>query len=205
MWVQGGQIRLEEALMRDFDEPARAAGPGVVVEGPPDAPTVVVIDPAGAASHGEIPATWRELTDHLRVVWLRTPAAPDWASVLDKVLTRHEGDRATIDLVTSGPLAGQVVKLAERHRSLIRAVLLADPEVTRAVEGLDVRTVAISHDDRLQAPLPLGHPDVVVAVVRELLALDTDHEMEPPRKSGASLVWQAVHAVWESLAQRASK
>lgn len=187
--------------MRDFGEPARASGPGVVVEGPPDAPTVLVIDPAGAASHGEIPATWRELTDHLRVVWLRAPAAPDWLSTMDRVLTRHHGDRATIDVVTSGPLAGQVLDLASRHRSLVRSLLLVDPETGRKVEGLDVRVIAVTDE----GPAPIGHPDVVVAVVRELLSLDSDRDMEPPRKSGASLVWQAVHAVWESLAQRSPK
>lgn len=181
--------------MREFDEPARATGPGVVVEGPPDAPTVLVIDPAGAASHGEIPATWRELTEHLRIVWLRVPAAPDWLAVMNRVLTRHHGDRATIDVVTSGPLAADVLGLAAQHESLVRAVLLVDPEVAGAVDGLDVRVIRISAD----GPGPIGHPEVVDAVVRELLALDSDIE---PRRSGASLVWQAVHAVWQSLGSR---
>lgn len=183
--------------MREFDEPTRASGPGVVVEGPPDAPTVLVIDPAGAGSHGEIPATWRELAEHLRVVWLRTPAAPAWKSTMDKVLLRHHKDKATIDVVSSGPIAGEVVDLASRHRELIRAVLLVDPE--REVSSPAVRI--INGDG--PKPLPLGHPDVVVAVVRELLALDTGEDLQP-RPSGASLVWQAVYAVWESLAQRAS-
>ncbi|GLZ30032.1 hypothetical protein Lesp02_22220 [Lentzea sp. NBRC 105346] len=187
--------------MRDFDEPQRAAGPGVVVEGPPHAPTVLVIDPAGAGSHGEIPATWRELTEHLRVVWLRAPAAPAWVSTMDEVLTRHRRDKASLDIVTSGPIAAEVLSLASRHRELIRAVLLVDPEVPDlSAEGVDVRVVA-AHGD--ESPLPLGHPDVVIAVVRSLLALDEGEDLEP-RRSGASLVWQAVYAVWESLAQRAS-
>jgi hypothetical protein len=157
--------------MRDFDQPARATGPGVVADGPTGAPTVLVIDPAGEAVHDEIPATWRELTDRLRIVWLRVPAAPEWKSTVDKVLGMHENDdtRTVLDVVTSGPVAGDVVDVVRQHESLVRSVLLVDPEVE--VDEPFARVVMRSHDapdDRIPAPLPLGHPDVVFSVVAAL-------------------------------------
>jgi len=157
--------------MRDFDQPARTTGPGVVVDGPAGAATVLVIDPAGGAVHDGIPATWRELTDRLRIVWLRVPAAPEWKSTVDTVLGRHRNDatRTVLDVVTSGPMAADVIDLVRGHESLVRSVLLVDPEIE--VDEPFARVVVRSHDapdDRIAAPLPLGHPDVVFAVVSAL-------------------------------------
>jgi hypothetical protein len=156
--------------MRDFNEPARATGPGVVADGPAGAATVLVIDPAGEASHDEIPATWRELAGQLRVVWLRVPAAPGWKSTVDKVLTMHRDDtRTVLDVVTSGPVAADVIDLVRGHEDLVRSVLLVDPEVE--TDSPFARVVVRSHDapdDRIPAPLPLGHPDVVSGVIKAL-------------------------------------
>ncbi|WP_434439110.1 hypothetical protein [Lentzea sp. E54] len=156
--------------MRDFDQPSRAAGPGVVADGPTGAPTVLVIDPAGEAVHNEIPATWRDLTDRMRIVWLRVPAAPSWKSTVDAVLTRHRDDvKPVLDVVTSGPIAAEVVDLVRQHEDLVRSVLLVDPEVE--VDDPFAQVVVRSHDspdDRIAAPLPLGHPDVVFGVVEAL-------------------------------------
>ncbi|MFC3891497.1 hypothetical protein ACFOWZ_08410 [Lentzea rhizosphaerae] len=156
--------------MRDFDEPARATGPGVVADGPAGSPTILVIDPAGEAVHDEIPATWRELTDRMRIVWLRVPAAPGWQSTVDTVLTRHQDEtQPVLDVVSSGPIAADVIDLVRRHEDLVRSVLLVDPEVD--VDEPFARVVARSHatpDDRVPAPLPLGHPDVVFSVVEAL-------------------------------------
>ena len=44
-------------------EPVRSEGPAVVTAGDPSGPKVIVLDPAGAAKHGELPATWRPLTE----------------------------------------------------------------------------------------------------------------------------------------------
>ncbi len=153
--------------MRDFDEPARATGPGVVVDGPAGAPTILVIDPAGEAPHDSIPATWRSLTDTLRIVWLRVPAAPGWQSTVDKVLAAHHDDTAPVrlDVVCSGPIAADVVDLVRRHEHLVNSVLLVDPETD--VSAPFAKVIARSRDsadDRIPAPLPLGHPDVVAAV-----------------------------------------
>ncbi|MET8757688.1 hypothetical protein [Lentzea sp. NPDC004782] len=156
--------------MRDFTQPARATGPGVVSDGRLGTSTVLVIDPAGEASHDEIPATWRPLADRMRIVWLRVPAAPTWKSTVDKVLTRHRDDTSTVlDVVTSGPVAADVVDLVRSHSDLVRSVLLVDPEVE--VDEPFARVVVRSHDtpdDRIPAPLPLGHPDVVSGVVSAL-------------------------------------
>ncbi|GAB2833788.1 hypothetical protein [Lentzea nigeriaca] len=161
--------------MRDFTQPARATGPGVVADGPAGAATVLVIDPAGEASHDEIPATWRELADRLRIVWLRVPAAPEWKSTVDKVLDKHRDDpRTVLHVVTSGPVAADVIDLVRHHEDLVRSVLLVDPEVE--VHEPFAHVVVRSHggpDDRIPAPLPLGHPDVVFNVVKALNTLSS--------------------------------
>jgi hypothetical protein len=149
--------------MRDFTEPARAAGPGVVANGPAGVATILVIDPAGEALHDEIPATWRPLADTVRVVWLRVPAAPTWKSTVDKVLTVHRDDTSTLlDVVTSGPLAAEVADLVSAHPDLVRSLLVVDPEADVPA----ARVIARSEDT--PPPLPLGHPAVVAAVVEAL-------------------------------------
>lgn len=156
--------------MRDFSQPARATGPGVVADGPAGAATVLVIDPAGEALHDEIPATWRALADRMRIVWLRVPAAPSWKSTVDRVLSMHRDDtRTVLDVVTSGPIAADVLDLVRGHEDLVRSVLLVDPECD--VDPSAARVIVRSHDapdDRIAAPLPLGHPDVVSGVVKAL-------------------------------------
>ncbi|WP_394615782.1 hypothetical protein JNUCC0626_39615 [Lentzea sp. JNUCC 0626] len=151
--------------MRDFDEPSRATGPGVVADGPAGAATVLVIDPAGEALHDEIPATWRPLSETVRIVWLRVPAAPGWKSTVDTVLTRHRDDtRTVLDVVTSGPIAADVLDLVASHPDLVRSVLVVDPEVP--VEATFAQV--IPHTASAVSPLPLGHPDVVSGVVAAL-------------------------------------
>ncbi|MEU0881948.1 hypothetical protein ABZ345_25325 [Lentzea sp. NPDC005914] len=149
--------------MRDFTQPARATGPGVVADGPAGAATILVIDPAGEALHDEIPATWRPLAETLRIVWLRVPAAPSWKSTVDKVLTMHRDDTSTLlDVVTSGPLAADVIDLVRDHSDLVRSVLLVDPEA----DFPSARVIARSQSS--PAPLPLGHPDVVAGLLDAL-------------------------------------
>ncbi|HEX7309204.1 hypothetical protein [Lentzea sp.] len=133
-----------------------------------------MIDPAGEALHDGIPATWRDLTDRLRVVWLRVPAAPGWQSTVDAVLTKHsDEEHPVLDVVSSGPIASDVLDLVRRHEDLVRSVLLVDPEVT--VDESFAHTIVRSHkspDDRIPPPLPLGHPDVVFNVVKTLNTFD---------------------------------
>jgi hypothetical protein len=94
---------------------------------------------------------------------------------VDKVLTMHRDDTSTmLDVVTSGPLAADVIDLVREHSDLVRSVLLVDPEVD--VDFPLARVVVRSHqapDNRIPAPLPLGHPDVVASVVKALGDLTT--------------------------------
>jgi hypothetical protein len=169
-------------------DPVRAEGPETVIEGEPGSPLVIVLDPAGAAKHGELPATWRPFTYQRRIVWCRLPT--DGALTrADEILGGEAGSGPVTDVVASGPFAGTALRLAERHADTVRALLLADPAADRSHEadlaeeadedwerrnaerigaleakGLTVRVIAHSSGsefDRLPAPLPLGHSNVV--------------------------------------------
>ena len=182
--------------MADQVAARRARGPELVVAGPADRPVLLVLDPSGAALHGELPATWRDLTGGLRVVWCRLPAVsepwPDLLTVLDDV-----GRAGPVDVLAAGPAATAALDLARAHPQRVRSLLLVDPEsgavpVPAAAEpmsfalwqerseharaelataGVTVRVVARStgdERDRVPPPLPLGHPDVVAQVARAL-------------------------------------
>jgi hypothetical protein len=181
--------------MSDVDL-SRSAGPSAVWAGPKDAPAVVVLDPAGVGRHGDLPATWRPLTEHLQVLWCRLPAADGpWREVSD-VLAEFEGRDVPVHLLTSGPAAASALYLAHRYRAFVRSVLLVDPE-----EGPD-RTTGHAADVRVisRRPVPLGHPDVVVEVVRVLLELDAGARSADPTPVLPSLIGDAATALRESVA-----
>jgi hypothetical protein len=107
-----------------MSDPLHAAGPRVVTAGEPGDPTLVVLDPAGAASHDALPASWRPLAEHRRILWCRLPV--DGAlSEADEVLADTAG--LEIDVVASGPYAEEALRLAARHPGAARHVLLVDP------------------------------------------------------------------------------
>ncbi|MEO6082101.1 MAG: hypothetical protein ABIQ18_03255 [Umezawaea sp.] len=181
--------------MSDVDL-TRSAGPSAMWAGPKDAPAVVVLDPAGVGRHGDLPATWRPLVEYLQVLWCRLPAADGpWREVSD-VLAEFDGRGVPVHLLTSGPAAASALYLADRYRGLVRSVLLVDPE-----DGPD-RTTGLAADVRVIAtrPLPLGHPDVVVEVVRVLLELDDGDHSPPQRPAMTSLLGDAATALRESVA-----
>jgi len=182
--------------MNHSPDPVRAEGPAAVIEGTPDGPTVLVLDPTGSAKHDELPATWRDKTAWWRIVWCRLPA--DGAlTQADDVLSDPPG--RTLHVVASGPVADGALRLAERHAGTVRSVLLVDPGAegfvppgsgeaadqvwandhrdridALASDGVEVRVVAHSTggaDDRVPAPLPLGHPEVVAGVERAVSEL----------------------------------
>ncbi|MQA09809.1 MAG: hypothetical protein GEU98_14910 [Pseudonocardiaceae bacterium] len=189
--------------MRDLTaDPQRAEGPPVVWEGSANARAVVVLDPSGAAKHDELPATWRSLAERQQVVWCRTPASGSLADA-DEVLGRLTARDAVVDVVASGPIAENAMALVGQHRGHVRSLLLVDPgaehehvssagarsadaawtrRVSRRWEDLDadgVRVRVVAHSepterDRIEPPLPLGHPDVVSAVADALEALESD-------------------------------
>ncbi|MEV6828570.1 hypothetical protein [Amycolatopsis sp. NPDC051102] len=171
--------------------PARSEGPSVVTAGDASGPKVVVLDPAGAAKHDELPATWRPVADERAVIWCRVPAGGALTEADDILGDASPGD-PDIAVVASGPFAAEALQLVERHPGAATHLLLVDPAsdaflpsgdasaandawltehddvVTKLREaGTEVRVVASSSDrpdDRVPPPLPLGHPDVVTAV-----------------------------------------
>lgn len=172
-------------------EPARSEGPSVVTAGDASGPKVIVLDPAGAGKHDELPATWRPLTEKRAIFWCRVPAGGALTEA-DDVLGDAGPDDPQIAIVASGPFAAEALQLAERHSGAASHLLLVDPAsdaflpsgdaakaneawlaehedvVTKLREaGTQVRVVASSTDgpeDRVPPPLPLGHPTVVAAV-----------------------------------------
>lgn len=172
-------------------DPARAAGPPAVTEGALDSPIVLVLDPAGAAKHEGLPATWRELARRWRITWCRLPAEGALTQA-DGILAHPPRLGRVVHVVASGPFADGALRLAERHTATVRSVLLVDPAADRYISpdrgvvedqaweedtvgrrralaraGVIVEVVADStggERDRVAAPIPLGHPDVVEAI-----------------------------------------
>jgi hypothetical protein len=179
-------------------DPVRADGPPAVTEGTPGRPIVLVLDPTGAAKHEALPATWRPFGDRWQIVWCRLPA-DGGLSEADEILTDPPTPGRIAHVVTSGPYGEAALGLAERHPGTVRSVLLVDPAATGYIEvgdcgvadehwekeiaprraalnrsGIEVRVVAHSEGgerDRVPAPLPLGHPDVVEAVQQSVAEL----------------------------------
>jgi hypothetical protein len=181
--------------MSDVDL-VRSAGPSAVWAGPSDAPAVVVLDPDGVGRDGDLPAAWRPLTEHLQVLWCRLPAADGpWREVSD-VLAEFEGRGVPVHVLTGGPAASSALYLADQFRDLVRSVLLVDPE-----DGPD-RTTGQAADVRVivHRALPLGHPEVVVEVVRTLLDLDAGTHQTVPAPSLPTLLGDAAAALRESVA-----
>jgi hypothetical protein len=172
-------------------EPVRSEGPSVVTAGDPSGPKVIVLDPAGAGKHDELPATWRPLAQERAVFWCRVPAGGALSQADELLGDAGPGDPA-IAVVASGPFAAEALQLVERHPGAATHLLLVDPasdafltadDAAEANEawlaehddvvsklreaGTDVRVIASSTDspqDRVPPPLPLGHPQVVTAV-----------------------------------------
>jgi hypothetical protein len=177
--------------MATAPDPTRSEGPSVVTAGDPSGPKIIVLDPAGAARHGELPATWRPLAETRGIFWCRIAAGGALTEADDLVGDHGRGD-PEITVVASGPFAAEALQLVERHAGAAAHLLLVDPaadaflpsgdaaqandawlaehdEVVAKLReaGTDVRVVASSTEgpeDRVPPPLPLGHPDVVAAV-----------------------------------------
>lgn len=181
----------------DLDSP-RAEGPSVVWEGKSGARAILVLDPAGAAKHDEVPASWRDIAAARQIVWCRLPADGSLSDAAD-LLADPSALGAAVDVVTSAPATETVLDLVSRHPETVRAVLLVDPaahgvaleeakaineqweqqtRATRAELGqAGVRVEVVAHstvrdDDRVEPPLPLGHPDVVAGLRSALAQLD---------------------------------
>lgn len=165
-----------------MDSEPRSGGPSVVWAGPPDAPAVIVLDPAGVGRHGDLPGTWRPLTEYLQVMWCRLPAADEPWHEVDEVLSEFADRAVPVHLVAGAAAGSGVGELIRRH------------------EGL------ISSAQTFAAPVPLGHPEVVLEVLRELLELDV---VSPDEREGTtngnpeagSLLGDAASALRQSVGQ----
>ncbi|OLF13399.1 hypothetical protein [Actinophytocola xanthii] len=174
--------------MRKFDDSGpRADGPPVVWTGPEVGPALVVIDPSGAARHAELPPTWRQLTQDHQVAWCRVPASRRSVEDIEDVLeSLAERQAPSVTMVAAGEACSTAIEVARQFESLVTQILLVDP-TDDTPESARVTVVARSAGegtsgrgdkevdpevDRVPAPLPLGHPDVVAGVVAALSESD---------------------------------
>jgi hypothetical protein len=165
-----------------MDEEPRTEGPSVVWAGPPDAPAVVVLDPAGVGRHGDLPGTWRPLTEYLQVMWCRLPASDEPWHEVDEVLSEFADRAVPVHLVAGAAAGSGVGELIRRHEDLI------------------------SSAQTFAAPVPLGHPEVVLEVLRELLDRDVDPRGEAAGEANGnaeagSLLGDAASALRRSVGQ----
>lgn len=147
-------------------EAARERGAEIVSDG--RAPTVIVLDPAGAGSHDELPATWRPLSDLVGVTWVRMPAAIDPDETIDRVLAELTG---SVVLVATGAGINSALGAATRHHDRVLAVLAKDPVDNVETPELDQARIPVQVLSTDQPDVPLGHPAVVYGVVMRLLDL----------------------------------
>lgn len=166
--------------MREFEkEGPRADGAPVVWAGQDDGPALVVVDPSGAAKHDELPPTWNRLAEHFQVAWCRVPASENSLEEVEDVLETLTDRGTPASLVASGDACPAAIAMAGQFADIVSSVLLVDPvdnNENGTLDGTDieVRVVARSHhgpSDRVEAPMPLGHPEVVEGVVSALAGL----------------------------------
>lgn len=168
--------------MREFaKEGPRAEGNPVVWAGREDGPALVVVDPAGTARHDELPPTWDQLAAHFQVAWCRVPASRQSIEDLEDVFETLADRQSSANLVASGEACESALALAREYHDIVTSVLLVDPPDGEEelpggdIEGdVEVRVVARSRpgpDDRVEPPLPLGHPEVVAGLVTALARL----------------------------------
>lgn len=164
--------------MRQFDkEGPRADGEPVVWAGSETGPALVVLDPAGAARHEDLPATWHPIAARFQVAWCRLPASRDSVEDVEDVLETLAERQSPTNLVASGQACQAALAIAAQFADLVQTVLLIDPPPgagPAVPDSVEVRVVASSHagtTDRVPPPLPLGHPEVVAGIVAALATM----------------------------------
>ncbi|MCE7007027.1 hypothetical protein LWC34_29975 [Kibdelosporangium philippinense] len=168
--------------MRQFDNGGpRAQGPAVVWTGLDHGPALVVVDPVDAAKHAEVPATWRPLAERFQIAWCRVPAGGGSLRDVEDVLETLAQDQTRADMVASGMVCKGAIALAALFDATVRSVLLVDPGPVdpgdRLGAAAEVRTRVVARSvggdrDRVEPPIPLGHPDVVDGVITALEEAD---------------------------------
>ncbi len=194
-------------------EQLRAEGPAEVRKGPLEVAAVVVLDPSGEGKHGGLPATWRPLTEDVGVVWCRLPAIRRQRLAGDHLLTELAGGRQPIHLVGVGSSSLLAVALATANRGRVRSLIVVDPpwsadDLRDMVRFIDedtlivrqIETTAKAAPDIGSGPdttLPIGHPDVVAAIIQVVLSADASL---PDSSDQPGLAEQALHSVREKIA-----
>ena len=158
--------------MREFENDGpRSDGPAVVWAGLEQGPALVVVDPSGAARHDELPPTWQELTQHFQVAWCRVPASTRSLEDIEDVLETLSDRSSPVTVVAAGTACAPALVLAGQFDDVVETVLLVDPVGDEPETSVPTRVVARSEGgdrDRVEPPLPLGHPDVVRGVTEAL-------------------------------------
>ncbi|SNR78291.1 hypothetical protein SAMN06265360_11934 [Haloechinothrix alba] len=134
----------------EYESDPRGEGPTLVSDGPGNAPAVLVLDPAGAAKHEDIPASWHGLLRSRYVVWCRMPAR-DALSSAGEALAELADRHVTVDVVTSGPDAAAAMDLVRARADAVRALLLVDPAASGARLAHDTRGMCVPESPGAEA------------------------------------------------------
>lgn len=158
--------------MREFEnEGPRSDGPAVVWAGLEEGPALVVVDPSGAARHDELPATWHAVAERFQVAWCRVPASTRSLEDIEDVLESLAERPTPVTMVAAGNACAPALAIATQFSDLVELVLLVDPVGDEQETPVPTRVVASSEGgdrDRVEPPLPLGHPEVVRGVTKAL-------------------------------------
>jgi pimeloyl-ACP methyl ester carboxylesterase len=186
----------------------RSAGPVVVRGGGGSATAVVVVDPSGAAPHGDLPATWQAVAADVDLLWWRLPADPgDATAEAARAIRAHR----RVYLVGAGAAALRTLTLAVVHPERVQAVILVDPpwphDELAAVRALVARRVGEVHQFTTvasapgPATLPLGHPDVLGQVMNIVTLGEpaASSPRLPARESLARATWSALRGTVRRL------
>jgi hypothetical protein len=160
--------------VREFEnEGPRSDGPAVVWAGLEHGPALVVVDPSGAARHDDLPATWHAVAENYQVAWCRVPASTRSLEDIEDVLETLSDRRTPVTMVAAGNACAPALVIATQFSDLVEMVLLVDPVGDEPESPVPAQVVARSEGgdrDRVEPPLPLGHPDVVRGVTEAMTA-----------------------------------
>ncbi|WP_051899304.1 hypothetical protein [Sciscionella sediminilitoris] len=160
----------------DHDKPT--ALPTMIRAGPESASLILVLDPAGEASHGELPATWRPTVRHTRVVWYRLARRGIHQLLQDTELEQLLGGADRVHLAAAGAATEPALAFAATHTAIVRSLLLVDPRISAPpaepdedfirrwaallkASGIRVRVSHPHHVRPATEVAPLGLPEVV--------------------------------------------
>ncbi|SDI07807.1 hypothetical protein SAMN05192558_101727 [Actinokineospora alba] len=87
------------------------------------AATLVVLDPADTAAHGDLPATWRPFAETHHVLWCAT-ARDGLRNAVTRALAEVDGP---VDLLAAGIAADPALEVAAESPERVGRVLLVDP------------------------------------------------------------------------------